>query len=206
VSAANLINACPVCGAEESLDALLMRMIDDAEARGLIADVIALSLPLGKDVLRYLRLHKPAKQRLRMATARKVLAELVPDIQRVSNERKGRIWAVSGDSWKAAFQIVFDQADRGALTLPLEGNGYLYGVLAKLADRQEADIEQQREQDRRQRVHSVPAAAVSAPIAQVLQPEDVPDPEAAAKAEAIRQQLRDRLAAKKAREGAEDAA
>lgn len=206
MSAASLINACPVCGAEESLDALLMRMIDDAEARGLIADVIALSLPLGKDVLRYLRLHKPAKQRLRMATARKVLAELVPDIQRVSIERKGRIWAVSGDSWKAAFQIVFDQADRGALMLPLEGNGYLYGVLAKLADRQEADIEQQREQDRRQRVHSAPAAAVSAPIAQVLQPEDVPDPEAAAKAEAIRQQLRDRLAAKKAREGAEDAA
>lgn len=206
MSTASFINACPVCGAEESLDALLMRMIDDAEARGLIADVIAASLPLGKDVLRYLRLHTPAKQRLRMTTARKLLAELVPDLQRVAIERKGRIWAVSGDTWKAAFQAIFDLAERGSLTLPLAGNGYLYSVVTRMVDRDEAAAENDREVERRQRVHGAPDAAVSAPIAQVLQSEEAPDPEAAARAETIRQQLRDRLAAKKAREGAEGAA
>ncbi|HEX7866556.1 MAG TPA: hypothetical protein VF555_16490 [Variovorax sp.] len=206
MSAAHFINACPVCGAEESLDALLMRMVEDTEARGLIADVILQSLPLSKDVLRYLRLHKPAKQRLRMATARKVLAELVPDLRRVTIERKGRIWAVSGDTWKAAFQAVFDLAERGSLTLPLEGNGYLYGVITRMVDREEAAAEEDREQGRRHRAHGAPATVAPAPTTPAPQAEDVPDPEAAAKAEAIRKQLRDQLAAKKARQGAEDAA
>ena len=60
MSAADLTHTCVVCGAEESLDALLMRMIDDDEARRLLADVVTMSLPLGGQVVQYLRLHKPA--------------------------------------------------------------------------------------------------------------------------------------------------
>ena len=54
-----LLNTCQVCGAEESLDAMLARMIDDGEVRRLIADVVTRSMVLGGHVVRYLRLHKP---------------------------------------------------------------------------------------------------------------------------------------------------
>lgn len=148
MSAANLTNTCAACGAEESLDALLLRMIDDDEVRRLIADVLTTSLPLGGLLVRYLRLHKPVKQKLRMDKCAKLLAELVPDIQRTAIQRNGRTWAVSFDSWKAAFQAVFDAGTKGTLTLPLEGNGYLYATLMRMADKAEGQQERQTEADR----------------------------------------------------------
>ncbi|WP_198086632.1 hypothetical protein [Variovorax sp. E3] len=217
MSTPSLTNVCVVCGAEESLDALLMRMIDDTEVRNLIADVIALSLPVGKDVLRYLRLHKPAKQRLRLTTVRKLLAELVPDIQRLAIERKGRVWVVSGDMWTAAFQAVFDADKRGSLTLPLEGNGYLYGVLTRMADREEGETEREQEKVVRQRVAQpgertledlVTEGLAGQPAAQAAHAAltsqgATPDPEAAEKAALaadIRRRLAADLAARKARQ------
>jgi len=148
MSAAILTNTCAACGAEESLDALLLRMIDDDQVRRLIADVLTSSLPLGGLMVRYLRLHKPTKQKLRMDKCAKVLAELVPDVQRTAIQRNGRTWAVSFDSWKAAFQAVFDAATKGTLTLPLEGNGYLYATLMRMADKAEGQQERETELDR----------------------------------------------------------
>lgn len=207
MSTANLTNTCAVCGAEESLDALLLRMIDDDTVRRLIADVLTMSLPLGGLVVRYLRLHKPPKQRLRMSTIGKLLAELVPDVQRTSIERKGRLWIVTPEAWKAAFQVVFDAADKGTLSLPLEGNAYLYGVLVRIVDRHEAGVEQQREQDRRHRGQEPAAGPLREPAAACSpqpEPEVAPDPEAAAKAALIRQQLKDALAAKRAGRDSEE--
>ena len=143
------INTCTVCGAEESLDALLHRMIDDDTVRRLIAQVVNDSLPLGALVLRYLRLHKPARQRLRMKIVAQLLAELVPDITRGRIERSGRSWVCDADGWKAALQAVFDAQDKGTLGLPLQGNGYLYTVLMNMADKTEAVLEKQAEQTRR---------------------------------------------------------
>lgn len=149
MSAAELINTCPACGAEESLDALLMRMIDDDQARRLIADVIGMSLPVGGLVVRYLRLHKPAKQRLRMARVHALLAELVPDLQRGAIHRKGRDWAAPLEAWRAALASVFEAADKGSITLPLDGNAYLYEVLLRMANQVEAEAERRTEADRR---------------------------------------------------------
>jgi len=146
------VNTCQSCGAEESFDALMMRMIDDDQVRRLIASVILASLPLGALVVRYLRLHKPLKQKLRMDKCAKVLAELVPDIQRTAIERNGRIWAIGMDGWKAAFQAVFDAHEKGALNLPLEGNGYLYATLMRMADKVEAQQERETEAGRQHRV------------------------------------------------------
>lgn len=148
---AEFINTCVTCGAEESLDALLLRMIDDDTVRRLIADVVTTSLPLGGVVVRYLRLHKPPKQKLRMTVVAKLLGELVPDMQRAVIERNGRGWAVSADDWKGAFQAVFDAVDRGTLKQPVQGNGYLYSVLMRKSDKAEAAEESQDEQDRRLR-------------------------------------------------------
>lgn len=171
MSAAVLTTTCQVCGAEESLDTLILRMIDDDQVRRLIADVLTTSLPLGGMLVRYLRLHKPAKQRLRMDKLAKLLGELVPDIQRTAIERNGRTWVVGPDAWKAALQAVFDAHDKGTLTLPLEGNGYLYSVLMRLADRQEAAQERESEASRRHGTTqgNVTVHGASMPIGAALQ-------------------------------------
>ena len=158
MSAATFTNTCSVCGAEESLDALILRMIDDETVRRLIAQVVSASLPLGGLVVRYLRLHKPEKHRLRMRIVGQLLAELVPDLQRGVIERTGRSWAVNGDSWKAALQAVFDAQDKGTLTLPLQGNGYLYQVLMNMADKTEAVAEKQTDAQRKSRAAQSPLA------------------------------------------------
>lgn len=162
MSAANLMHTCPVCGAEESLDALMARMVDDDQVRRLIADVLTCSLQLGSLTLRYLRLHKPAKHRLRLEKVRALLAELVPDMQRHLINRKGRDWAVPLDAWKAGFEAVFDAADKGSLTLPLEGNAYLYEVLLRQADRVEGADERDTEAARRSRAHQAGPTALGA--------------------------------------------
>lgn len=148
---AEFINQCSTCGAEESLDSLLLRMIDDDVVRGLIANVVTASLPLGGVVVRYLRLHKPPKQKLRMTAVAKLLQELVPDMQRSVIERNGRGWAVTAEDWKGAFQAVFDAVERGTLKTPLQGNGYLYTVLMRKSDKAEAVAESQQEQESRLR-------------------------------------------------------
>lgn len=170
MSAANLTHTCAACGAEESLDALLLRMIDDDQVRRLIADVLTTSLPLGGLLVRYLRLHKPLKQKLRMDKCATLLAELVPDIQRTAIQRNGRTWAVSFDSWKAALQAVFDAATKGTLTLTLQGNGYLYATLMRMADKAEGQQERQTEAERaRPRQDTVTVKGQSMSIGEALE-------------------------------------
>ena len=70
------VNSCPACGAEESLDVMFQRVIDDDVARRAIHDVVIKSLPLGVLLIRYVGLHKPPKQRLRMSRLRELLVEL----------------------------------------------------------------------------------------------------------------------------------
>lgn len=141
MSLANLTNTCATCGAEESLDALIHRMIDDEQVRRLIADIMTTSLPLGGLVLRYLRLHKPAKQKLRMDKVAKVLSELLGDMQRGCIERKGRSWSIDKEGWKLALEAVFAAELKGSLTLPLDGNAYLYEVVMRLSDKAESEAE-----------------------------------------------------------------
>ena len=155
------INTCAACGAEESLDALLHRMIDDDQVRRLIADIMTASMPLGSLVVRYLRLHKPAKQKLRMDKVAKVLGELVPDMMRATIERKGRSWAIDKEGWKLALEAVFAANNKGSLTLPLEGNAYLYEVVMRLSDKVEGAAEKQAETTSRSRAYQGGAVSIS---------------------------------------------
>ncbi|MDO8769554.1 MAG: hypothetical protein Q7K57_12790 [Burkholderiaceae bacterium] len=140
-AASTMVSTCAACGAEESLDSLLHRMIDDDQVRRLLADIMTTSLPLGQLVVRYLRLHKPAKQKLRMDKVAKVLGELVPDMVNATIERKGRTWYIDKEGWKLALEAVFAAQTKGTLTLPLDGNAYLYEVLMRLADKAEGEAE-----------------------------------------------------------------
>ena len=172
MSAAELTSHCPVCGAEESLDALLHRMVEDGQVRRLIADVVERSLPLGSLVVRYLRLHKPPKHKLRMERVAAVLAELVPDMKRGAITRKGRDWPAGTDAWKLAFMAVFDAIEKGTLKLPLTSSVYLYEVLMRVADKCEGAAERSTEGDRRAaaaaRTMAPETAYSAAPVATVL--------------------------------------
>ena len=173
MTAVQLVNTCPVCGAEESMDAMLARMIEDDEARRLIAEVMTRSFVLGGHVARYLRLHKPPKHRLTMAKARTILAELVPAVVGGGFERKGRTWRLDRDGWDAAFAAVFRQAESGALQLPLSGNAYLFEVAMQLADKAEAAAEKQHEHSLRSREYRSDAATdIAAVAASALQQRD----------------------------------
>ena len=183
---AHLVNTCQACGAEEALDSLLLRMIDDDTVRRLIADVITRSLPVGGLVVRYLRLHKPAKQRLRMSRVHGLLAELVPDIVAGRITRKGREWQAPMQAWKTALESVFEAQHKGTLTLPLDGNAYLYEVLLRQADRAEATAEKEQQDAQRHRTHHggpssladvLAAAPVAAPAAVATVPDRaIPEP------------------------------
>lgn len=145
---------CPNCGAE--LD-LLTAFAAEADRKAL-ERLIALSVPLGARVLHYLGLHQPAKQRLTAAKKIKLLLQLLPDLERRAITHKGRDWQAPLPNWAAAIDQMLAMRDAQRLELPLKGHGYLYAVLAGMADKVEAQAEQQREQERfdaaRARAHS----------------------------------------------------
>ena len=161
----SMVHTCRVCGAETSLEQMVHDIIDDQEARRALHDVLHISLPLGALVLRYLRLHKPAKQGMRWQKLRPLLMELLGSIQAGCIHRKGRDWTVSAEGWKAAFEAVFEAHEKGTLRAPLQGNAYLYEVALRLADQVEAQAEKQREADLRSRTHSSAAATDIASVA-----------------------------------------
>lgn len=165
-----LVNTCAVCGAEESLDALIHRMIDDEQVRRLIASIMTTSLPLGGLVLRYLRLQKPAKQKLRMDKVAKVLGELLGDIQRGCIERKGREWHIDKEGWKLALEAVFAAELKGSLTLPLDGNAYLYEVIMRLSDKVEGAAEKSAQASSRGRAYQAGAKSIADLAAAALHP------------------------------------
>ena len=154
----SLVHTCRVCGAETSVEQMVHDIIDDAHARRLLRDVLNINLVLGAHVLRYLRLHKPAKQGMRWAKLRPLVVELMQAIQTGAITRKGRSWQVGADAWRAAFEATFKAAEDGKLDLPLAGNAYLYEVAMRLADKAEAQAEKQHEHTLRSRAHSSDAA------------------------------------------------
>ncbi|ASM76407.1 hypothetical protein VITFI_CDS0628 [Vitreoscilla filiformis] len=154
------LHVCPCCSAVQSLSAVIADMINDDEVRRYTADILAHSIPLGGLVIRYLDLHVPPKQRIRLPDARALLAELVPDMRRNRITRHGREWQAPEALWFAALRALFDQADAGSLTLPLKGNAYLYSILVNKANDFEAKSERAQQEQQRHR----PAVGQQAPV------------------------------------------
>lgn len=115
---------CPCCGAQHSLEALLM----DAAARQAVAAALALPA-LGDRAIRYLGLFRPAGGRgLTWDRAARLLDELNAAIAAGQIERYGQLWPAPLDYWKSALDQMLD--NRPALVLPLKTHGYLYEVVA----------------------------------------------------------------------------
>jgi hypothetical protein len=146
---------CPSCGGEMSLDVLLSH----AELRQAMAVLVEKSLPLGGLVMRYIALFRPAKNRMSPDRMAKLIAQLLPDLQRGAVDHKGREWPMPVESWKLGLEAMLEKAAAGKLTLPLDNHRYLYAVLVGMVDT--AAAEEASEQARRA---EAPAAHQRGPV------------------------------------------
>jgi len=137
--------SCPTCGSELDL-AVLFAHEQDQRALARLASV---SIPLGARVLQYLALFTPPKQRLTSAKKIKLILQLLPDLERGAISWKGRDWAAPREAWAMAIDQMLAARDAQRLELPMKGHGYLFAILAGMADKHEASAEQQREQQLR---------------------------------------------------------
>lgn len=159
--------SCPVCGTELDVGVLFAHETDQRA----LARLAAVSIPLGARVMQYVALFTPPKTRLTAAKKIKLLLQLLPDLERQAITHKGRDWSVPLDAWALAFDQMLASRDAGRLELPMKGHGYLYTTLAGMADKHEAQAEQQREADRRTapRQDTVQVRGQTLPIGQALQ-------------------------------------
>ena len=122
---------CPSCGAEMSLDVVIEH---DAAAQAL---ALALSFtPLGKLIVRYLAMFRPAKSKLSWPRVVNLLGELMPMIESQRIERNGTLYEASHDVWCAAIEQMLATRDAGRLQTPLKSHGYLLEVIISTAARQ----------------------------------------------------------------------
>lgn len=134
---------CPDCGCQGHINAFLL----EEEGKRLAITVAAMPPELGRAVLAYLGLFKPAKQGLRMARAVKLaqeVADLVAAGTVCKDERGGIRRPAQVRHWVAAIDQML--AARPKLTLPLESHGYLRAVVFGLADQADALAEREREE------------------------------------------------------------
>lgn len=150
---------CPGCGAEMSVDVLLA----GEDAGGTLAAVMGMT-PLGRLLLRYLALFRPAGRALAWDRARRLVEEIAPAIVTGRVEHKGRLYAAPEAAWAAAIEQML--ASRDSLRLPLKSHGYLISIVAAGAERAEAAAETRREDTRRVESQARGAAPDATPAPQ----------------------------------------
>ncbi|ROO28229.1 hypothetical protein [Salinisphaera orenii] len=136
---------CPTCGQIGDL----MQFVAEGDARKTMALALKWPAPLADALVRYLQLFQPPQRALAWSRAHRLMAELHADIERGAIERHGRTWAAPQPVWQTALQTVV--ARRDELTLPLKDHAYLYEIICRGANKAEAETEDAREKQRRNR-------------------------------------------------------
>lgn len=144
---------CPMCGFAGNL----VVFTNDVDARHFAALMGKVPPEIAEVLGRYLSLFTPAKHKLTWPRARRVLEELLPDIQRGAIARRHQQWNVPVKVWARALELMHEQ--RANLQLPLRGHGYLYDVIASQVEKADAAAERAIEDQRRQGNRSGSAAA-----------------------------------------------
>ncbi len=137
---------CPECGAQAHIAA----MFAEEDGKRLALVIADMPRELGRAVLGYLGLFKPAKTALRLARAAKLaqeVADLVAAGSVCKDERSGVRRPAGPALWAAGIEQMLTA--RASLVLPLESHGYLRAVVFGLADKADAAQERQREEDAR---------------------------------------------------------
>lgn len=138
---------CPACGAAFSLDAL----IGNEGAREAVMTALAMPAPIGRLLVQYLGMFRPAQRQLSFDRVATLLGELLPMIVDAKIERNGRIWSAPQDYWVTAMNEML--AKRDALTLPLKSHGYLLAIIEGYSSKIESKKEAQVEASRAGRTH-----------------------------------------------------
>lgn len=122
----------------------------DDDGKRLAALLADMEPVLGRAVIGYLRLFKPARQGLRIARAVKLVRDL-NELVRVGSvcrdERGGVRRPATPAMWAEGIEQML--AESAGLTLPLTNHRYLRAIVYGLADKADADRERQREADLR---------------------------------------------------------
>lgn len=127
--------SCPNCGATSSLDTL----IQHEAASTALAEALGLSGALGRLIIQYLGLFRPAKRQLTMDRVATLMAELAPMIHSARVSHGGSVYAAPVAAWQAALEQMLGSRDK--LSLPLKTHGYLIAIIAGQANSQAARSE-----------------------------------------------------------------
>lgn len=139
--------SCPNCGAEQTPEQLFGHEQDHRA----FLHLAVISIPLGARVMQYLQLFAPPRNRMTLARKARLIEQLLPGLQQQSVKHNGRDWEAPLPAWAVAIDTMLQHRDQGKLRLPLTGHGYLYAVIAGMADKVERSDEQQLEAGRRTR-------------------------------------------------------
>lgn len=141
---------CPDCGASGHVSAF---MADD-DGKRLAAALLELPAEVQRPALGYLSLFKPPKNALSSARALRIvqqLQQLVAAGTVSRDERTNLVRTATTAMWAEGIEQTLSQ--RGSLTLPLAGHGYLRTVVFGLADQADARAERAVEQQRQAGQH-----------------------------------------------------
>jgi hypothetical protein len=146
---------CPDCGTQGHLAAFFA----EEDGKRFAAQLADLEPALGRAVIGYLGLFKPAKNALQLRRAIALVDELRQMVLAGTvcrDERVGVRRAATQAMWATGIEQML--AQRASLTLPLASHGYLRAVVYGLADSADAAAERQRESDARAGRHLAGAA------------------------------------------------
>jgi hypothetical protein len=114
---------CPACGCSWSLDVIVAH----DGAREAVLTALQLPAPLGKLLIQYTALFRPAKRDLTLDRVADILGELHLWIVAGEIRRDGATHPAPAEIWPEALREMIDSRDR--LRLPLKSHGYLIEVL-----------------------------------------------------------------------------
>ncbi len=137
---------CPSCN--DSFPIVAGFLEPDGKRFGML--LAGMEPALGRAVLEYLALFTPAKQKLRLVKAVKLVAALDALVREGTvcrDERGGARRPASSAHWVAGIEQMLEQ--RAKLTLPLGNHHYLRAIVYGVADQADAAVERQREADKK---------------------------------------------------------
>ncbi|MBZ9574388.1 hypothetical protein [Modicisalibacter sp. MOD 31.J] len=143
---------CPECG----MNADLAAFVAQGENNQALAAALEIPSTLGPRVIRYLGLFRPPSRALAASKALRLLTELRDTIASGRIDRKGVSRPAPVSVWAAALDQLLE---RPPSKLPLTGHGYLFEIVAGIADK--VDAEQERQRETAARSGAKPAANVT---------------------------------------------
>ncbi|MBI1397034.1 MAG: hypothetical protein GC151_13745 [Betaproteobacteria bacterium] len=133
---------CPCCGYVGEPEGYL----SDVQWRDALSAALKLPAPLGDRLVRYVGLFRPRQRALSPDRAARILLELLEPISEARVERNGRSWPAPFEYWSSALDDMLSRRD--TLQLPLKSHGYLFEIVAGIANKAEGRAETKREEGR----------------------------------------------------------